>query len=64
MMSDDLLVSPSRRKKKQADEISIADSTTTQLTFVSEDGSEASTAGTELTEDDGLPHPRVCSHPF
>lgn len=63
-MFDEEMVSPSKRKK-QADEISNADSSTTEPTATSEDSeSEASTAGTEVTEDDGLPHPRVCFAPF
>lgn len=60
-MLDEALASSSKRKKKQADEVSIADSAMTESTAKSEDEwSEASTAATEVSEDDGLPHPRVC----
>ncbi|KAI5866955.1 galactose oxidase [Durotheca rogersii] len=46
------LLSPSKRRKKQADEVSVADSVST----MDSDQSEAETAAT--TVDDGLPHPR------
>ena len=62
-MLEEQLVSPSKRKKKQGDEISIADSDTTEWSSKFEDDdSETSTAATSVVEDDGLPHPRVC-HP-
>ncbi|RYP11442.1 hypothetical protein DL764_000096 [Monosporascus ibericus] len=58
-MPDEPSVSPSYRKKKQADEASVADSTTTESTMKSEEEeTEASTAATSVVEDDGLPHPR------
>ena len=60
MLDEEELVSPSKRKKKQADEISNADSTSTESTSKFEDDeSEASTAAMSVVEDDGLPHPRV-----
>lgn len=52
------LVSPSKRKKKQIDEVSVADTTTTAESSTFDTESEADTAAT--TVDDGLPHPRVC----
>ena len=62
-MLEEQLVSPSKRKKKQADEISNPDSETTEWSAKFEDDdSETSTAATSVVEDDGLPHPRV-SHP-
>ncbi|KAI1083038.1 galactose oxidase [Whalleya microplaca] len=50
------LVSPSKRKKKQADEISIADTESTVDTLASDD-TETDTVATFVI-DDGLPHPR------
>ncbi|RYO88218.1 hypothetical protein DL766_009295 [Monosporascus sp. MC13-8B] len=57
-MLDESLVSPSHRKKKQVDEVSVADSATTESTMKSEEETEANTAATSVVEDDGLPHPR------
>ena len=59
MLDEEQLVSPSKRKKKQTDEVSIPDSATTESTAFEDDESEASTAATSVVEDDGLPHPRV-----
>ncbi|KAI1209995.1 galactose oxidase [Annulohypoxylon truncatum] len=50
------LLSPSKRKKKQIDEVSIADTTTTAESSTWDAMSEADTVTT--TVDDGLPHPR------
>ncbi|KAK6948577.1 hypothetical protein Daesc_010347 [Daldinia eschscholtzii] len=50
------LVSPSKRKKKQLDEVSMADTASTAGSSISDDVSEADTTAT--TVDDGLPHPR------
>ncbi|OTA99574.1 hypothetical protein M426DRAFT_325043 [Hypoxylon sp. CI-4A] len=52
------LISPSKRKKKQADDVSIADteSTTYTASTIGDDESEADTVAS--TVDDGLPHPR------
>ncbi|KAI1461974.1 galactose oxidase [Annulohypoxylon moriforme] len=50
------LVSPSKRKKKQIDEVSVADTTTTEESSTADTESEADTVAT--TVDDGLPHPR------
>lgn len=54
------LMSPSKRNKKRADEVSTADSSepTTPSVAGSEEEWEADTTAT--TVDDGLPHPRVC----
>ena len=53
------LFTPSKRKKKQdADDVSVADSTSTAPSTVpSEEDEETESAAT--TVDDGLPHPRV-----
>lgn len=57
------LFTPSKRKKKQgADEVSNADSASTEPSTVpSEEDEETESAATPV--DDGLPHPRVSS-PF
>ena len=53
------LTSPSKRGKKPADEVSVADSeSTTPSTAGSEEDTDADTTATSV--DDGLPHPRVC----
>ncbi|KAL7628874.1 Kelch repeat-containing protein 3 [Parahypoxylon ruwenzoriense] len=53
----EILLSPSKRKKKQLDEVSMDDSASTVGSLVSwDDESEADTVAT--TVDDGLPHPR------
>ncbi|KAI1166942.1 galactose oxidase [Nemania serpens] len=54
----DMLVSPSKRKKKQADEVSSMDtaSIADSSSIDDDDVSEADTAATSV--DDGLPHPR------
>lgn len=52
------LASPSKRKKKQVDEVSMADTASTAGSSIGDDVSEADTVAT--TVDDGLPHPRVC----
>ncbi|KAI0136061.1 galactose oxidase [Hypoxylon sp. NC0597] len=49
------LISPSKRKKKQVDEVSMADTASTTGS-IGDDESEADTVAT--TVDDGLPHPR------
>lgn len=49
------LISPSKRKKKQVDEVSMADTASTAGS-IGDDESEADTVAT--TVDDGLPHPR------
>ncbi|KAI0890426.1 galactose oxidase [Annulohypoxylon maeteangense] len=49
-------VSPSKRKKKQIDEVSIADTISTAESSTWDAESEADTVAT--TVDDGLPHPR------
>lgn len=51
------LMSPSKRKKKQADELSAADTASTADSSIWDDESEADTVATAV--DDGLPHPRV-----
>ncbi|KAI4865780.1 galactose oxidase [Hypoxylon rubiginosum] len=51
------LMSPSKRKKKQVDEISLADTASTVDSSIGDDESEADTAATSVA-DDGLPHPR------
>lgn len=53
------VVSPSKRKKKQADEVSSIDtaSIADSSSIYDDDVSEADTAATSV--DDGLPHPRV-----
>lgn len=51
-------MSPSKRKKKQVDEISLADTASTVDSSIGDDESEADTAATSVA-DDGLPHPRV-----
>ncbi|KAI0843141.1 galactose oxidase [Hypoxylon sp. FL0890] len=50
------LISPSKRKKKQADEASMADTASTAGSSVGDEESEADT--TAISVDDGLPHPR------
>ncbi|KAI1635582.1 WLM domain-containing protein [Biscogniauxia mediterranea] len=51
------LLSPSKRKNKQVDEISVADTASTMgSTTFADDESEAGTIATSV--DDGLPHPR------
>ncbi|KAI8965796.1 galactose oxidase [Daldinia sp. FL1419] len=50
------LISPSKRKTKQIDEVSIADTESTVGSSIWDDTSEAGTVAT--TVDDGLPHPR------
>ncbi|KAI1804161.1 galactose oxidase [Daldinia bambusicola] len=60
------LTSPSKRKKKQLDEVSIADTESTAGSSVWDNVSEADTVVTTVSEadatattvDDGLPHPR------
>jgi hypothetical protein len=59
MPDEQQLLSPSKRKKKQADELSNAESDTTPST-TSEEDTETDTTAT--TVDDGLPHPRVGAH--
>ncbi|KAI0175895.1 galactose oxidase [Hypoxylon sp. FL1284] len=49
----EVLLSPSKRKKKQVDEVSLADTDSS----TGDDVSEADTAATSVV-DDGLPHPR------
>ncbi|KAH9991852.1 galactose oxidase [Xylariaceae sp. FL0662B] len=57
----EVLVSPSKRKKKQADEVSMADSaSTTDSASIADSATSADDDGdtTATTVDDGLPHPR------
>jgi hypothetical protein len=60
MPDEKQLLSPSKRKKKQADETSVAESESSTTT--SEEDTEADTTATSV--DDGLPHPRVSSCPL
>lgn len=54
----EMLVSPSKRNKKQADEVSNVDTASiAESSSIDDDVSEADTAATSV--DDGLPHPRV-----
>ena len=57
------ILSPSKRKKKQLDEASTADTESTEATLAASEAddaeSEADTAAASVV-DDGLPHPRVC----
>lgn len=54
------VLSPSKRKKKQVDDVSIADSETTESTLVASTEDEETETDTVATSvDDGLPHPRV-----
>ncbi|KAI1142990.1 galactose oxidase [Hypoxylon sp. FL0543] len=52
----DALISPSKRKKKQMDEVSMADTASSAGSSFGDDVSEADTTATSV--DDGLPHPR------
>ncbi|KAI2614341.1 galactose oxidase [Hypoxylon fragiforme] len=52
----EVLVSQSKRKKKQVDEVSIPDTASTVDSSIGDEESEADTVAT--TVDDGLPHPR------
>jgi hypothetical protein len=56
LMPDEELVSPSKRKKKQVDEESTADSEATASTPATEEETDTDAAATPV--DDGLPHPR------
>ncbi|KAI1815371.1 galactose oxidase [Poronia punctata] len=53
------LVSPSKRKNKQIDDLASIDSASTAPSSeFGDDDSEADTVATSVVEDDGLPHPR------
>lgn len=56
------LFSPSKRKKKQADEASAAGTESTEATLVASEADDAETEADTgaASVDDGLPHPRVC----